>query len=201
MKKRSSLIILLLLSLFLVLSIAPTFAQDVTVEPAATVVATVNGNPVEATLIAPTETPAPQSSLFSTATIGELLLFLGLSGLAGGGIVAILLSFLGKKEVRDRVEDARNSWSPEQQQVLANFTSLFERTSSGILDFLKAVQDGQPNEQVAKKDDLDFLSKQVAVHQKYYPLPAGDNPYLTPEQVDAINKAQKRRNEEDQASG
>lgn len=110
---------------------------------------------MDSTVVAPTaeKTPEPtkepeQKSLFSTATIGELLLFLGLSGFAGGGIVAIILSFLGKKEVRDRVEDARNSWSPEQQAVLANFTTMFERTAGGILDFLKAVQDNQPNTDV-----------------------------------------------------
>jgi len=173
-----------LLLVFLALFI-PTFAQDATPEVTAVVTAT--------------GTPAPQSSLFSTATIGELLLFLGLSGLAGGGIVAILLSFLGKKEVRDRVEDARNSWSPEQQQMLANFTSLFERTSGGILDFLKAVQDGKPNDAplaqlaamegpaLAKQSDLEMLAKQVNLHDKYlHGVSKLENPYLSPEDRDAI---------------
>lgn len=92
----------------------------------------------------PTKEPE-QKPLFSTVALGELLLFLGLAALAGGGIVAIVLSFLGKKEVRDRVEDARNSWSKEQQQMLADFTAGFQRTTEGILDFLRSVQDGQPN--------------------------------------------------------
>lgn len=91
------------------------------------------------------------SSLFTPSVIGELLFLLGLSALAGGGIVAILLNFLNKKEVRDRVEDARNSWSPEQQQLLANFTGLFERTTGGILDFLKSVQDGNPNTETSEQ--------------------------------------------------
>jgi hypothetical protein len=168
MLRRQWIPIMLLLILALVL-VVPTFAQELTPEVTATVVAT--------------GTPAPAgNSLFSAATLGELLLFLGLSGLAGGGIVAIILSFLGKKEVRDRVEDARNSWTPEQQQMLVTFTDLFERTSSGILDFLKAVQDGKPNEPLAqltvmegpalaKQSELDELSRKLEVLKRHYPIP------------------------------
>ncbi len=181
MLRRSIPIMLLLVLAFLI--VFPTFAQDVTPEPAATAVVT----------------PAPaERSLFSAATLGELLLFLGLSAFAGGGIVAILLSFLGRKEVRDRVEDARNSWAPEQQELLAKFTDLFERTSSGILDFLKAVQDGKPNEPLAllsategpalaKQSDLDMLAKQVNLHDKYlHGTSKMENPYLTEEDARAI---------------
>lgn len=121
--------------------------ESVTATPAPEVTDVVGVPPVEKTAEAtaePTKEPTP-APLFNPATAGELLLFLGLSALAGGGIVAIVLGFLGKKEVRDRVEDARNSWSPEQQAMLANFTNLFERVTSGTLDFLKAIQDGKPN--------------------------------------------------------
>lgn len=60
MKKRSSLIILLLLSLFLVLAL-PTFAQEVTPEPAATVVVNPTVEPIETP--APVEQPSPLSWL------------------------------------------------------------------------------------------------------------------------------------------
>lgn len=175
--------------LFVVLGLVmPVAAQDfVTNTPAATVEATINGTPVEATLVAPVETPAPQPSIFSPALFGQLLLFLGLSAFAGGGVVAILLNFLGRKEVRDRVEDARNSWSPEQQEFLADFTGLFERVTNGVLDFLKAVQDGKPNDvpiaqfaavqgpALATKGEIEFLSEQLALHQKHYPVPTNVN--------------------------
>lgn len=156
----------------------PVAAQDlVTNTPAGEAAAT-----AEVTAPAPTGVPSQQPSIFSPALIGELLLFLGLSAFAGGGIVAILLSFLGRKEVRDRVEAARDSWSPQQQEVLANFTTLYERMTGGILDFLKAVQDGQPNGPIAQltamegpalatKGEIEFLSEQLALHQKHYPLP------------------------------
>jgi len=121
--------------IFLLAFTFPVFAQDVTPEV----------TPEATPIVTPAPTPAP-SPLINPAAAGELLLFLGLSALAGGGVVAIVLSFLSKKEVRDRVEDARNSWTPEQQKLLADFTGMFDKTTAGILDFLKSVQDGKPNE-------------------------------------------------------
>ena len=118
-------------------------AQDATENPPTDVAPTAEST-VEVTP-EPTPTPAPPVVIINPATAAELLLFMGLSMLAGGGLVAIILSFLGKKEVRDRVEEARESWSPDQKKMLEDFTGMFERTTTGILDFLKAVQDGRPN--------------------------------------------------------
>lgn len=148
---RKSFPIILLITLVLMLVSLPAHAQDQllftnTPAPIVGTDPTVAPDAIVAPMPPVLEQP---SSLFTPSVIGELLFLLGLSALAGGGIVAILLNFLNKKEVRDRVEDARNSWSPEQQQLLTNFTNLFERTTGGILDFLKSVQDGQPNAEVA----------------------------------------------------
>lgn len=153
--KLSIVLVIVLFVFYMVGVVAGVAAEDLlTNTPAPETTAVVGVPPVASDVPAevtlePSPTPVPEEkSLFSAATLGELALMLGLAGLAGGGIVAIVLSFLGKKEVRDRVEDARNSWSPEQQAMLTNFTSLFERTSAGIIDFLKAVQDGRPNSDV-----------------------------------------------------
>lgn len=118
----------------------PVVAQESTEVPT---------EPAPTAEVTPEPTPAPEQpppSLFSGLEFVELLLLMGLSAAAGGGILAIALRFLERKDVRDRVENARESWSDEQKQLLADFTGMFERTNAGILDFLKAVQDGKPNQ-------------------------------------------------------
>jgi hypothetical protein len=173
--------IMMILIIFLAF-VLPTLAQDATAEP--TPQAVIIDYPADGTLPVATAEPTQTEtrSLFNTATLGELLLFLGLSAFAGGGIVAILLNFLGKKEVRDRVEDARNSWSPEQQDLLAKFTEMFAQTTGGILDFLVAVQDGKPNEPLAqlsaiegpalaRQSDVEELARKLDVLKRHYPIP------------------------------
>lgn len=131
-----------IVSALLVLSLAlPVAAQEVTPAPEPT--------SVEATpepTVAPEPPPAPPAPIFDGVTTSELLLYLGLSALAGGGVLAIGLRFIERKDVRDRIEDARNSWTVEQQEFLRKFTDTLRDTNNRILDFLESVQDGQPNQ-------------------------------------------------------
>lgn len=81
MKKRSSLIILLLLSLFLVLAL-PTLAQDATPEPAATVVV----NPT----VEPVVTPAPVEQPSPLSWLSQVSPWLGAIAIVGLVIVGVL---------------------------------------------------------------------------------------------------------------
>lgn len=95
-RKWLPIILLIVLALVLVL---PTFAQDTTPEPLATVQATLNGNPVEATLV-PVGTPAPveQAKPFDVNVVlpylGAALVVavLGIIAVAGTGLLLLFRS-------------------------------------------------------------------------------------------------------------
>jgi hypothetical protein len=139
---------IVVLLVFVLSLVLPVAAQEETpVDPTLEPTAVVTEVPTEVPTIAPTPepTPVPPTPIFDNVTAGELLLYLALSALAGGGLLAIILRFIERKDVRDRVEDARNTWTQDQQELLSRFTDMFETTSERILDFLKSVQDGKPN--------------------------------------------------------
>jgi len=150
---RSKIVRIVLPFLFIVGVAFPALGQDTPTAEVPTAEPTVEVTPEETVAPVPTVAPEPTPeepeaprSLFTAAQIGELLLLLGLSALAGGGAVTILLHFIDRKDVKDRVEDARNSWTPEQQELLSRFTDMFENVTDKFTDFLKAVQDGKPNQ-------------------------------------------------------
>lgn len=141
---RKPITIVLLAILLLLTFAAPALAQvDVTDEPAPTVAPTAEVTPLPEPTPAPEE-PAPAPP-FTGVQIGELLLLLGLSFLGGGGVLAIVFRFLERKDVRDRIEDARNSWSEEQKQFLREFTDGLKTANTKLLDFLESIQDGKEN--------------------------------------------------------
>lgn len=127
---RAMLFVVLLFALLFTGSLA--LAQEVTAEPTA-----------EAT---PTPLPPvdrlPDEVLVSGA---ELLLYIGLSILAGGGAMTIILRLLERKDARDTVERAFESLSPEQQERWLQIVAGYENISTSLLDFLKAVTDKKPN--------------------------------------------------------
>jgi hypothetical protein len=137
---------LLVSIVFALVVVFPAFAQDET--PVVTETATAEVTPVVEPTLAPTE-PAPvepsPNSLFDSATLGELLLFMGLSALGGGGLLAIVLRFVERKDVQDRIENARETWSDDQKEFLFKFTDMFENTTDRIVNALRNVQDGKPN--------------------------------------------------------
>lgn len=103
---------------------------------------------------APVETPAPEQppSLpippdAIVMTIGQLLLWIGLAVFAGGGIMTIVYRVLERKEVRDVTEKLYLGASPEQQELAHKLVAGYEETTRRLLDFLKAVTDGLPNQQ------------------------------------------------------
>lgn len=80
---------ILLIALFAAL-VLPVYAQDVTAEPIATVQATVNGTPVEATLIAPVETPAPTEQPTPLSWLSQISPWLGAIAIVALVVVCIL---------------------------------------------------------------------------------------------------------------
>lgn len=179
----------LLVSLLLTLPIF-VHAQDVTPSddtfitntPLATVVATVNGTPVEATLIAPTATPAPILTPDNTISISTLIYGLIIAILGGGTVGAVINRFGGSKVNQDAMEKLYLAQSPDAQERERQLFEALRDITLRVLDYVDKVTDGLPNQPtaqlatiegpaLAKQSDLDMLSKQIAIHQKYYPLP------------------------------
>jgi hypothetical protein len=105
---------------------APT--EEVTLEPVPTA--------------APTPTPEPD---FDGTSAAELLLYVFLAIVAGGGLLAIVYRLLESKDVRDRVEKAYESWSPDQREFLLTVITKYEELNTRLLEFAKAVTDNKPN--------------------------------------------------------
>jgi hypothetical protein len=124
----------ILLVLFVLLVCAlPALAQEATDEPS-----------IEATPEPPVIVVEPNNDVF-VLTGSQVLLYLVLAGLGGGGLMAIATRFLERKEVRDNAERAFESASPAQQEAILKIVGGYEVLSNRLLDFMKAVTDKQPN--------------------------------------------------------
>ncbi len=117
--KRS--LIALLFVVFSLLIVLPVFAQDSVPTPSA------DGN-------------------FLVVTGGQLLAYIALAVLAGGGLLAIFDRVLGDKNVQDAVERAYESWNPETQETIKQLLTDAHEQTTRVLDFLDTVTDGQPND-------------------------------------------------------
>jgi hypothetical protein len=78
-------------------------------------------------------------------TTGQLLFYLGLALLGGGGIFAVFAHFSGRKEVRDLAEKLYQSTSPENQKIINELVAGYRDISEKLLDFANAITDGKPN--------------------------------------------------------
>jgi hypothetical protein len=112
---------------------SPIYAQEATAEPG-----------VELTPEPPVIVVEPNNDVF-VLTGSQVLLYLVLAGLGGGGLMAIATRFLERKEVRDNAERAFESASPAQQEAILKIVGGYEVLSNRLLDFMKAVTDKQPN--------------------------------------------------------
>lgn len=95
--------------------------------------------------VAAQDAPAPVVTPEVAMSAGELLLYLGLAILGGGGIMAVLTNFLSRRESRDVAEKLYQSASPETQRMIKELVERAHEVNNRVLDFLDAVTDGQPN--------------------------------------------------------
>lgn len=102
---------------------------------------------VEVTLDEPVEEAGglPEVAL----TWGQLLLLLGLTAVVaiptGAGLMAILYTFMGRKDVRDTAEKLYLAQSPEAQKTITDLVVGFREVSTHLLSFFDAITDGRPN--------------------------------------------------------
>lgn len=146
MKRFRSLMLVLLivvLSLFAVAGVVS--AQEVTPEPGDVVV------------LQPDE---------SVLTSGQLLLYVGLAVLGGGGAFAMFTRFTERKEARDLGEKLYESASPKQQEIFHDIVNGYKAFSERILAYLDAVSDGKPNSD-GKSNDSDDAQEQAILHNVY----------------------------------
>lgn len=140
--KRYILIVVFMLSIAL-----PVMAQESTEVPTvevSTPAPTEEATPVVEPTVAPTPIPEPEPD-FDGTSAAELLLYVGLAIVAGGGLLAIVYRLLESKDVRDRVEKAYESWSPDQREFLLAVITKYEELNTRLLEFAKAVTDNKPN--------------------------------------------------------
>lgn len=136
---------LLVSIVFALVVVFPAFAQDET--PTLEVSTPAPTEEVTAVpTLAPTEVPPVEPEPdFDGTSAAELLLYVGLAVVAGGGLLAILYRLLESRDVRDRVEKAYESWSPDQREFLLSLIEKYEETNKRLLEFAKAVTDGKAN--------------------------------------------------------
>lgn len=135
MIRRSLFVFIVLAAVLLALPIL-THAQDATLEPTAEVTPTPE----------PGEPPVQLPDDVLRVTLPELLLYIGLSILAGGGVWAIIERFLQRKEVRDSIEKAYDSLPVETQERLFELIEAGEQRTEYLFEWLRGVTDKQPNQ-------------------------------------------------------
>lgn len=153
MNARKFLIVFLVLGLMLslvtvglaqeVTETPPSVEETATVEPTAIVVTVIATEPAPEP--APDPDPEPEPSGFTPGQVAQIAAYIFLAIMAGGGIVAMLYRALESREIRDRVEMAYNSWSPDQQEFVKTLVEQGDETQRRIFEFLRAVTDGKAN--------------------------------------------------------
>lgn len=101
---------------------------------------------VEVTL----DEPVDEGGLPEVAlTWGQLLLLLGLTLLigipSGMGLIATLVEYTRRKDVRDTAEKLYLAQSPEAQKTVTELVIGYREISTHLLAFFDAITDGQPN--------------------------------------------------------
>jgi len=146
MKRRSLLIMFILFFVFLL--VLPAAAQDVTPEPVATIEATINGTPVQATLIAPVVTPAPILTPDNAISISTILYGLIIAVLGGGTVGFVLNRFGSNKANLDSMEKLYLAQSPDAQERERQIFEDLRSITLRVLDIVDKVTDGKPNAEV-----------------------------------------------------